>query len=243
MSVNIDPIFGDPRLVAIYDAFDGERNDLLPYLELASELNASDVIDLGCGTGIFARMLSAKGLHVTAVDPAQASIEYARSQQHTENIDWITGDASSLPITNTDAVFMTGNVVQAIEPDEWSTTLQRIHASLRPGGHIVFESRNPTARAWEEWNKERAFQRIALENIGEVDGWVELTSVALPLVSFTWTYFFHADGITLTSDSTLWFRSAEEITNDLVTHGFTVVDVREAPDRPGKEHVFIAQSR
>ena len=46
-----DLIFEDPRLVAIYDVFDGQRTDLDPYVSIVTELRAKSVLDLGCGTG------------------------------------------------------------------------------------------------------------------------------------------------------------------------------------------------
>lgn len=49
-----DPIFADPRLAPLYDAFDGERDDLAAYLDLADELGAHSVLDVGCGTGSLA---------------------------------------------------------------------------------------------------------------------------------------------------------------------------------------------
>jgi len=60
------------------------------------------------------------------------------------------------------------------------------------------------------------------------------------LVSFRWTYVFAADGLTLTSDSTLRFRERAEIEAELAGQGFVVEDVRDAPDRPGREFVFVA---
>jgi hypothetical protein len=69
---------------------------------------------------------------------------------------------------------------------------------------------------------------------------MELTAVDLPLVSFRYTYRFLEDNTTLISDSTLRFRDRDELTASLVTEGFTVREVREAPDRPGREFVFLA---
>jgi len=66
-------------------------------------------------------------------------------------------------------------------------------------------------------------------------------SVKLPLVTFRWTFIFVADGSVLTSDSTLRFRERFEIERDLAAHGFEVEGVRDAPDRPGREFVFIAR--
>jgi hypothetical protein len=60
-------------------------------------------------------------------------------------------------------------------------------------------------------------------------------------VSFRNTYTFLADGTVVTSDSTLRFRSRHEVESSLLTQGYRVLDVREAPDRPGREFVFIAE--
>ncbi|WP_241716032.1 hypothetical protein [Sulfoacidibacillus ferrooxidans] len=61
------------------------------------------------------------------------------------------------------------------------------------------------------------------------------------LVSFRWTYVFESDGAIITSDSTLRFSSYEEISNSLKDVGLTLEEVRDAPDRPGRELVFIAR--
>ena len=65
--------------------------------------------------------------------------------------------------------------------------------------------------------------------------------MSIPFVSFRDTYRFRVDGTVVTSDSTLRFRSRDELETSLVTQGYRVLDVREAPDRPGREFVFIAQ--
>ena len=61
------------------------------------------------------------------------------------------------------------------------------------------------------------------------------------LVSFRTTFVFTRDGAELTSDSTLRFRTLEEIEGSLAAAGFAVDDVRDAPDRPGREFVVIAR--
>jgi hypothetical protein len=82
-----------------------------------------------------------------------------------------------------------------------------------------------------------------IHGVGAVESWVELTDVSGQLVSFRWTYRFASDGTLLTSDSTLRFRPREEIEAALRIHGFEITDVRDAPDRPGREFVFLAQRR
>jgi hypothetical protein len=67
------------------------------------------------------------------------------------------------------------------------------------------------------------------------------TKVSLPYVSFHSTYRFASDGFELESTSTLRFRTRTEIEEALVANGFVTLDVREAPDRPGREYVFVVE--
>lgn len=237
-----DAVFSNPRLAAIYDIFDGARDDLPPYLDIIDELRSKTAVDLGCGTGELALLLNSRGLQVIGVDPAQASIDVAKSKPNAHEVEWIVGVASSLPAIKVDLVVMTGNVAQSIvEPNDWHATLYNVWDVLQPGGHFVFETRNPVDQGWNKWNEQDSFKSIEIPGIGRVDGWVELTEVDFPLISFRWTYKFHADGNVLASDSTLRFRSLEEVVEGLEQHKFAVREIRDAPDRPGKEHVIIAE--
>ncbi len=234
-----DAIFEHPRLVAIYDALDSDRSDLAAYVAIAESLGARRVLDVGCGTGTFALLLAARGVEVIGLDPAAASLAVARAKPGAERVRWIDGDADALPPLQVDLATMTGNVAQAIgDPSAWSATLRGVHDALRPGGHLVFETRDPAFCAWEEWNRAASYRRTDIGGVGPVETWVELTDVSGPLVSFRGTWVFAADGEVLTSDSTLRFRDRDEVEAAVLAHGFAVDEVRGAPDRPGREFVF-----
>lgn len=228
-----DLIFSDSRLARIYDAFDGPREDLSLYTGVADEFDARSVLDVGCGTGCLAVLLAASGRSVVGMDPALASLEVARAKD--SRVTWIHGDATTLPALQVDLATMTGNVAQVFLGDDWEATLRGVHGALRPGGHLVFETRRPEARAWEDWAE------TTLRVVDRIEERRELLDVSLPFVSFRHTYRF-PDGSVLASDSTLRFRSRAEVEESLVRCGFDVANVRDAPDRPGKEYVFIARS-
>jgi SAM-dependent methyltransferase len=237
-----DEIFGHPRLAAIYDPLDPDRTDLDLYLDLAQRCGAKRVLDIGCGTGVFALLLADRGAEVVGVDPARAAIEVARAKPGGERVRWIHGDATALPPLQVDLVTMTANVAQAIVArDAWQQTLARAHEALRPGGYLVFETRDPAARAWETWHRTASHRVTRIPEVGAVESWVELVEVSPPLVTFRWNYVFATDGQHITSDSTLRFRERQEVEADLTAQGYHTQEVRDAPDRPGKEFVFIAR--
>jgi SAM-dependent methyltransferase len=234
-------MFANRRLAEIYDALDDDRSDLDVYLGIVEELGASSVLDIGCGTGTFACLLAARGKEVTGLDPATASLDVARRKPGAERVRWVDGDASDLPPLQVDLVTMTGNVAQVFVTDAaWTTTLRAARAALRPSGWLVFETRDPAQEAWRTWNCERSRRSVHIAGVGPVETWVELTQLDLPLVSFRHTFVFEVDVAPLSSDSTLRFRSMAEVTDSLHDAGFVVREVRDAPDRPGRELVFVA---
>lgn len=237
-----DLIFDDPRLARLYDALDVGRADLSHYVALVDELDAHRVLDIGCGSGLLALMLASRGLEVVAADPAEASLDVARAQPGSDQVTWVEASATHLPVSEDfDVALMTGNVAQVfLDDDEWAAALRRAAAVLRTGGHLVFETRDPSRAAWTEWTPDATRQHIEDAVEGTVESWQDVTGVDLPLVSFQ-THFRFADGTAATSTSTLRFRSREQIEQALTEAWLDLVEVREAPDRPGREWVFIAR--
>ena len=237
-----DAIFEEPRLAEIYDPLDPDRSDLDAYAAMASEFSASTVLDIGCGTGTFACLLARQGVEVIAVDPAAASLAVARRKPGAGRVRWLHAAATALPALQVDLAAMTGNVAQVfLTGQEWAAALRAVRRALRPGGRLVFESRDPGKKAWLEWDRAHTYRRVIVAGAGPVETWTELTEAAGDLVSFRVTFVFGSDGAVLTSDSTLRFRSRGELVNSLTAAGLVVDEVRDAPDRPGREFVFIAR--
>ena len=240
-AVVADDLFEHPRLAAVYDPLDPDRSDLDLYAGLVEELDARSVLDIGCGTGTFACQLALRGIEVIGLDPAAASLDVARVKEGAERVRWIHGDVSALPALQVDLVTMTANVAQVfLTDDAWSATLAGAYRSLRPGGHLAFETRDPAKQAWRRWDKEHSHVKADVPGVGLVEAWFNGAEADGALVTFSGTYVFHVDNTVLTSTSTLRFRTREEIEASLLHAGFVQDDVRDAPDRPGLEFVFLA---
>lgn len=249
-----DAIFEDPRLAAVYDPLDPDRSDLEVYAAIAvDELGARSVLDIGCGTGTFALMLADRGIRVVGVDPARASVDVARGKPGAERVQWHVGTlqevdtTDALPPAGADVATMTANVAQVFTDDaDWHEVLVAARERLRPGGTLVFESRRPERQAWLDWTPERTRQVVDVAHEGAVEDWVEVTGVDAsvpdaPLVTFVSPTVFHRDGHRIDSVSMLRFRSRELVERSLIEAGFEVLDVRDAPDRPGREWVYLAR--
>lgn len=235
-----DPAFAYYRLADLYDVFDGDRSDLSIYEAIVCEVGAASVLDIGCGTGSLAVGLALQGLRVVGVDPALASLEVAKRKPGADQVEWVHGDATTLngrPV-DADLAVMTGNVAQVFVDDaDWSLTLDAVRHALRADGWFVLETCHPEARDWEHWNVDPT--TIGLPGGKTAVTSRTVTSVELPLVTFETSTV--TNGESVHSTSTLRFRGQDEIGADLVRHGCQVLEVREAPDRPGKELVFLAQ--
>jgi SAM-dependent methyltransferase len=237
-----DATFSDPRQAVLYDVFNSDRSDLEVYVGIADEVEAHRVVDVGCGTGSLAVRLAELGFSVVGVDPAEASLDVARAKPNAELVRWVHGDATALVGLETaaDLAVMTGNVAQVFVSDEdWSATLRAIRTCLRPGGWFVFETRRSEVRDWETWD-------LAPSPVDLPDGRTAVvsctvTEIALPFVTFEGSIAIGEE--IMRSTSTLRFRERNELERDLSGCGFNVLDVRDAPDRPGKEMVFLTQAR
>ncbi len=211
-----DAHYENLRLAQVYDPLNLDRSDLDAYVALVDELDARAVLDVGCGTGTFACLLARRGLVVVGLDPAAASLDVTRTKQGADLVRWIHGDMSAMRPLKVDVATMTGNVAQVFVTDnDWVATLRAARQALRPGGHLIFESRVPEDQAWRRWTPEDSHTRADISGVGAVDSWVEVIDVQGPLVSFRSMFVFDSDGAVLTSDSTLRFRTREELTASL----------------------------
>lgn len=244
--MKLEQQYVDPRLVELYDIENTRGADTDFYVHLAAELDAHTIVDLGCGTGQLTRELVSDGRTVIGVDPAPAMLTVARRQQGADRVQWVEGTSNALGTPEADLVVMTGNVSQVFLDDaEWAATLSDIHAALRPGGHLAFESRNPADQAWERWNRQATYEQID-SPYGPMECWLELVRVENGTVVFLAHNVFTSTGEVVVVSSELRFRSPTELTNSLIEAGFTVEHVygdwdHRPFDGAGRVLVFIAR--
>jgi SAM-dependent methyltransferase len=206
---------------AAYDDLNTSDRDYRFYAALADRIDARHILDLGCGTGRFARLVARRERQVIAIDPDPRMLEVARRDPGPHPIEWRLGDSGAAPTSWADLAVMSGHVAQVFLDDEaWDTTLSDLHRALRPGGVLAFESRNPDACGWAGWNR-----RDTLRMVGGTEFWHEVAEVDLPLVAYdTVTRDVRTDEQTTHRD-TLAFRTESELRKSLHRNGFAVEQV------------------
>jgi SAM-dependent methyltransferase len=146
----------DPDLVAVYDTECAGRWDHDFYLTLAEESGARSVLDIGCGTGVFAVDVARRGHQVIGVEPAGPMLDIARSRPGGDAVHWIHGHLDDVPTAVADLAVLMGHVAQYfVADDDWIRALDQIHRVLTPTGRLAFETRNPAIDWAGRWTRER----------------------------------------------------------------------------------------
>jgi putative AdoMet-dependent methyltransferase len=131
--------------VEIYEQRMGELRDLkaedaaiLNSLELAPN---SRILEIGTGSGHFARAAAKAGHRVTAVDVSTTMLEYARSRALADglaNIEFSHAGFLSFRATSESYDAVVSVAVLHHLPDVWKmVALQRVKQALKPGGKLL----------------------------------------------------------------------------------------------------------
>ena len=218
--------FEHSHLVSVYDVECPWSRDDDWFVARIEAVGARDVLDFGygsgCGSGRLALGLAGRGLRVVGIDPAAASIAQARAKDVDARVDVRIGTEGDLPEDAFDAAVMTSHVAQfLVDDDEFARVLSGPSRSLRAGGMLLFDHRDPAACIWTRWNPVDSRRSHRLPDGAQVDVWTEVVAVENERVTFVHHYDFD-DGVRLRSTSTLRFRTEIAVRHALDASGVVV---------------------
>lgn len=162
----------------LYDAVNRWADDDHFFLDFGTSVRGGRVLDLGCGTGRVTVAIAQTGCTVMGVDPDPPSLEAARAKPSGDQVEWVDGDSRAIPVNRLfDVAIMSANVAQEILDDsELARSFADIASHLVPGGRLAFDSRDPRARGWEAWTKERSHKVVHLPE-GDTQHWYQTTLI------------------------------------------------------------------
>jgi len=121
-------------------AFYNEYYEVPAMLRLLPNLKGKNVLDLGCGSGIYTKIFLSKGAAVTGVDISRKMIEIAKTyapeaKYLCQNMTKLTVPKSSFDIA------VASLALQYLT--NWKPALKAVYRSLKKGGFFFFSITNP----------------------------------------------------------------------------------------------------
>lgn len=122
--------------------------------EICSGAEKKNLLDLGCGPGIYAELLAKKGFQVTGIDFSKRSINYAIESSKDKNLDITYYYQNYLEINyeeEFDVVILIYCDLGVLSPENRNVLLQKIHRALKPGGLLILDVfHEPYENSFEE---------------------------------------------------------------------------------------------
>jgi ubiquinone/menaquinone biosynthesis C-methylase UbiE len=112
-----------------------------PYSRLIpfAELEGKDVLEVGCGSGVHAKLLAEAGARLTAIDLTPTAVEMTRKRLELNGLEGavIEADAEALPFDDAafDFVWSWGVIHHSRDTSRVIAEIARV---LRPGGRLAF---------------------------------------------------------------------------------------------------------
>jgi 2-polyprenyl-3-methyl-5-hydroxy-6-metoxy-1,4-benzoquinol methylase len=179
-----------------------------------SSLGNLNILDLGCGPGLYSEILAKEGHNVTGVDFSSHSIKYAKKEANKKNLDikYINEDYLELDLEENsfDLVILIYTDFGVLLPHERDQLLETIKKILKPEGTFIFDVLNDkdilsktNPRSWEVseqgfW-KDRPYLALSDSYLYEEDKVILYQHILLDEqenidVYRFWTHFFsHSD--------------------------------------------------
>ena len=128
--------------------------------------NPSNILDLGCGPGLYASRLARLGHTIQGIDYSPASIEYAKNTAKEENLPctYTLADIREADYENGyDAVMLIYGELNVFKPSDASHLITKSYQALKPGGWLILEPH--TYEAIDKMGKQTSTWFTSLEGL------------------------------------------------------------------------------
>ncbi len=137
-------------------------------LKLLGNIKGKKILDLGCGTGIYAKILYRKGAIVQGVDISEKEIEIAIKEN--PKIEFKLGNSEKLPYSNREFdIVLAALVLEHLK--NWSKTLKEVRRVLKKNGLFIFSMGNPVVNCIKQKGKSLKIIKNYFEDYNRSSDW------------------------------------------------------------------------
>jgi SAM-dependent methyltransferase len=205
--------------------------------EIFGESKPKKILEVGCGTGNYTKILLERGYEVTAVDISEDMLEIA-GEKCACKCKFIKGDIRDITINEKfdTCIAMFAVMGYITENSDIIKTLNNIHRHLKPDGFFIFDVWNglavmrtlPEQRMKEMENDEIKIVRVAVPNLRTFDHLCEVNYKLLILNKETNTFS------EINEKHIVRFYFPQEIRYYLEDAGFEILNICPFLDLNGK---------
>jgi SAM-dependent methyltransferase len=123
--------------------FYNELLEMPATLELLGNVRGKKILDFGCGSGIYAKLLTKKGAKIKGFDISPEMIKIAKKEN--PELDLRVGSGYNIPFNEKFDIVFASLVVHYLK--DWDKMFKEIRRVLKDGGIFIFSTGNPVAEA------------------------------------------------------------------------------------------------
>ena len=186
-------------------------------LKLLGNVKGKKILDMGCGTGLYARILKQRGAHVYGIDISEGMLAIARRE--VPGVVFVQGNAEKLPYNNKSFDIVLAALMLEYFPS-WENVFKEVRRVLKPRGIFIFSMGNPvmnaSVRIMHHGKKIRDVQRYFHEGL-HISQW-DVDDKKVPMKWHHKTY--------------------STVIKNIVKHQFTILDYEDAKPLPQSKKYF-----
>jgi SAM-dependent methyltransferase len=179
--------------------------------ELLGDIKGKKVLDFGCGTGIYVKVLVKKGAKVKGFDISEDMLVIAKEEN--PQLDLRRGSGYEIPFKEKFDIVLASLVVHYLK--DWDKMFQEISRVLKKGGYFVFSTGNPVMESVKKMKKRKQEVNYFCDMITSVP-WKDNEGKDMRM------FYYH--------------KTYEKIIRTIIKNGFEIVDYRDCfPIRKAKK--------
>lgn len=110
---------------------------------LLGPIKGKKILDFGCGTGIYAKLLTKKGAKIKGFDISKEMFKIAKKEN--PKLDLRLGSGYKIPFKEKFDIVLASLVVHYLK--DWDKMFKEVRKVLKKGGFFIFSTGNPVAEA------------------------------------------------------------------------------------------------
>jgi SAM-dependent methyltransferase len=119
--------------------FYNEHLEMPATLQLLGNVKRKKILDFGCGTGIYGRLLTKKGAIVKGFDISKEMLEIAKEEN--PKLDLREGSGYKIPFKEKFDIVLSSLTVHYLK--DWNKMFKEVSRVLKPKGLFIFSTNNP----------------------------------------------------------------------------------------------------